>query len=130
MIKTFNKPVTKAIAAEIEAALQGVAAKHGIAIAYSGGTILGDTKVVLKLALTSKDPDAQRSAFAQLAPAVGLDANDYGKVIPVNGRDMRLVGIDLRKRRFPLKMQIVGTNEFRGVTESLIERIKAAAPAQ
>lgn len=129
-IKTFTKPITKAIADEIEAALQGVAAKHGISIRYNGGTLLGDTKVVLKLALESQDPDAQRSEFAQVASLFNLTAADYGKVIKVNGRDMKLVGFDLKRRKFPLKMQVVSDGSFIGLTDVVIPRIKAAAPAQ
>jgi hypothetical protein len=129
-IKTFSKPVTKALAAEIEAALQGVAAKHGISICYAGGTLLGDNKVVLKIALESQDPDALRSEFEKVAPIFNLTVADYGKVLTVNGREMRLVGFDLKRRKFPLKMQAVADGTIFGLTEAIIPRIKAAAPAQ
>ena len=129
-IKTFNKPVTKTLAQEIEAALQALAAKHGVTIRYNGGTILGDTKIVLKLAIESTDPDAQRREFEQVSSLFDLTGADYGKVITVNGRAMRLVGFDLKRRKFPLKMQVVQDGSFIGLTEAVIPRIKLAAPAQ
>lgn len=129
-IKTFSKQITKAVAEEIEAALQGIAAKHGISIRYNGGTLIGDTKVVLKIALESQDPDAQRNEFAQVASLFDLTAADYGKVLTVNGRQMRLVGFDLKRRKFPLKMQVIADGSFVGLTEAVLPRIKAAAPAQ
>ncbi len=130
MIKTFNKPVTKAIAQEIETALQGIAAKHGISIRNNGGSLIGDTKVVLKLALESCDIEAQRKDFARTAALYGLSGEDFHKVVSVNGRDLRLVGVELRRGKYPLKMEDLKNGGFVGLTTLSVPKIKAAAPPQ
>jgi hypothetical protein len=109
MITQFDKTTCRLLAAEIEAALAAVAAKHGLTIKPAGGTFSANefsTKV--KFALSDSNPaaaDAERTEFAKYAHFYGLTADQYGATIRTSQGDVTLIGFAASRPKFPIKVR-------------------------
>ncbi len=113
MITKFDKPTAKALANEIAAALQGIAAKHGIAIDYNGGTVGDDVftcrvrcKVTDEAAVAAK----QKVDWNNYCHLFDLSAADYNAIVDVGaGKQVQLIGFDLGRTKCPIRVRDLQT---------------------
>lgn len=111
-IKTFDKPTLRTIDAEIQAALNVVAAKFGITISLRGGSFsptVCNTKIEIKSAshgVAGADP-IKDSRNKMTAMMLDLPEDIVGKTFeqirPGGGKDtFTITGLDSKKPKYPV----------------------------
>jgi hypothetical protein len=103
MIKVLDKAALKMLAPEIEAAVQAVAAKHGVTLKYAGGTY-GDRAVIkLEIGLTGEAAEGeQKRQFEQWCGLYGFNPEHYGAEFTVKHETFRLIGFNPSRDKYPL----------------------------
>jgi hypothetical protein len=129
MVVKLDKKVAREIQLEMAAALQAVADKHGVSIKPAGG-VVGDISMKLKFEVTVKDEAAvealARSTFNVMAHAYGLEPRHFGTIIQSGGKRLQLVGIEVSRIKYPIKMKNVDTGVVALYTDAVVPRIKLA----
>src|SRR5208282_4789782 len=105
-MKTLDKAAVITLRAEIEAALQAVATKHGIVIKAGNGNYSG-TNATLKLEISVVDASGlvvnkEVAAFQRVAVMYGFKPEDLGRSFTVRGKNFTLAGFDSKSRKFPI----------------------------
>jgi hypothetical protein len=62
----------------------------------------------------------EREAFASTAMLIGLKPEHYGEVITVNSKKVKITGISLRKRKFPVEVEEVNTGAKMFTTPAVV----------
>lgn len=99
MITKFDKPTLNALRPEINAALQEVAAKHGITIKLGNGTytsVSADFKVSLKV------EGAAESELDNWALFHDLPKGLFGRTFKSGGETYTISGVKPRSSKFPI----------------------------
>jgi hypothetical protein len=97
---------------EVKAAMQIIAAKYGMEYRSKGGTF-DDFMFHPKGEFLEKAIDGvsvEKLEFEKYASLFGLQASDYKRVIVHKGEDYQLIGFELKRRKFPIKIQSVKDN--------------------
>jgi hypothetical protein len=100
----MDKKLATLIQNEATIALEAIAAKHGMTVRAHGGS-LGDLSTILKFEFKPAGEalaDAERKEFESYATVFGLAPSDYGATFVANNKQYRLVGFDLKRRKFPI----------------------------
>ena len=101
----MDKKLATLISNEAIAALEAVAAKHGMTVRSHGGQV-GDIDAVLKFQFKVADKGAlaaaEKAEFERYAYAFGLEPTDYHAAFAANGKTYTLVAFDLKRRKFPI----------------------------
>jgi len=104
-VTSLDKSTLRLIQTDILAAVQAVAAKHGVAITPGGGSFEPMTATV-KLSIKVLTADDGRSGdevnFGKYCQLFGLPADTYGKTFRVRGLDYTVSGLDLKRRARPV----------------------------
>lgn len=115
MPTTIDKPFLKTFGAELGAVLTQLAQKHGLKLVRNGGTY-SPTEFKPKLSFVLTDSAGQdlhaKREFERYAEIFGLKATDLGKEFISQGNMYRVVGLDLKKRKFPVRCQNVETGKI------------------
>jgi len=108
-ISKFDRPACRIIEQEAIAALQAVAALHGLTLKAKSGNFSPEAfNVTLTFSTTGAEGIPQD--FARAAPAIGLKAEDFGKTFTtLSGKTFRITGINLRRRKYPVSVVNVKT---------------------
>lgn len=129
-ITSIDRQVCKLIASEIDAALQAVAARHGLSIAIKGGSFdytMFQTKLVV--CVTGKDgaPTASPEAkeFALYAPGVGVPAKLLNTKVVIQGTTYTLIGYKSRSPKYPFICLRADGRRFKMTTHSVVSAIKS-----
>jgi hypothetical protein len=102
IIEKWNKPTADALYAEVQEALEEVAARHGLTVKGHGGTYY-EEEGVWKPKIEFHTATSERDTFASLAPQYGLSPDDYGREIrEPDGTVIRIDGIRPTARSFPI----------------------------
>ena len=104
MITEMHSRSVALLQSEAAAVLKTLAEKHGLTVRQAGGTF-DVTKATLKFEFAIAGEDAERTQFAKDAPQIGCTAADYGKTAVINKETATLVGFELRRRSFPVKIK-------------------------
>ena len=94
----MNKNEARALMWDVETALKQVAERHGLTVVVGGGSF---TDVSFKPKVEFREAGAGAAEWRRLASWYSVDPAAYEKVITVNGRRLKLVGINTRAPRFP-----------------------------
>ena len=116
----FTTKFTNEIHDECEAALQDIAKKYSIEIKQFGGTMKSDAEVVLKFRFQSKNEETLRSAFAKHAKFYYCKPDDFGRRATVNRREVELIGFELERRKYPIKLRDVETGKVSLFTREVL----------
>lgn len=125
----LTKKQVAAIHADLVAAAQAVAEKHGVTIKEAGG-IVGDTFATLKVevALRAENgtPNGQYAdAWAKLHELYGFAADDLGRSFGFRGDTWRIVGLNSRSAKFPVVVEKNGDPRPRRMSTELVRSILA-----
>jgi hypothetical protein len=127
----MDKNLAKMVQEEAANALRAVAEAHGLTVRAHGGTI-GGIDMVLKFQFKTADTAAiaasEKADFDLACYSYGLEPRDYGAKFTVNGKLFTVVGIDYKRRKYP----IVVTDESgkrSSFTDLVVPRIVAARAA-
>ena len=104
MITEMHSRSVAILQAEAVAVLTTLAQKHGLIVRQAGGTF-DVTKATLKFEFAIAGEDAERTQFTKDAPQIGCTPADYGKTATINKETVTLVGFELRRRAFPVKIK-------------------------
>ncbi len=131
-ITQFDKRNLNDLHERMAKALEPFAKEFGITIRPSGGTI-GSIESTLKFQVKVADPDIQKNAAKKLfdtyCSMYGLRPQDWGTTIRENTKVLTLVGIEVRRVKYPLRMRDQNGKEML-YTEHLVSKIKAATDAK
>jgi hypothetical protein len=104
MITTFDTTNTNALHEEASALLKALAEKHGLTVRRAGGQIDG-SKCVLKFEFRSTSEEGEKADFAKHCVLFNCKPEDYGRVATINGKEVTLVGFELSRRKFPIRVR-------------------------
>lgn len=95
---------------DFQEAVKGLESKYGIVISL-GRISYGYDEFSGKLEAKSGDnkDDVMKREFEKNCSHVGLDPEDYGQVFTQQGKDYKIIGIDLAKRKYPIIIKEVAT---------------------
>jgi hypothetical protein len=125
-ITTIDRSTAQQLSKEVEEALSAIAARHGLTLSMGGGKFSPATympKVTFGCVAESGVP----AEFTRLCRLYGLASTDYGRVFRRNNGDLaRITGIHIRRRRFPIGVEINGKPML--LTQEEVTRLLAAQP--
>ena len=107
-ITTFNRAACRIVRERLEAALSPVAEELGLTIEYGRGTF-SEASFGLKVEFKCQTESGQPADFAGKARRIRLPEDCWGKEVRVGGRTIRIVGINLRRRKYPVSGTDVST---------------------
>lgn len=124
---TFDKISIDKIHREMEAALQPVAAKHGITIVQGGGNY-GDLDATLKFRLRTHSETGETQEvldFKQYAGVFGVPAAALGQTITLSdGGTYKVIGLAPRRRKFPVVIENILTGKRKVATiEAVVSKL-------
>jgi hypothetical protein len=106
----MDKAQSKVVLADVGEAIKAVYAKHGLQVTRVRATYdVGEFNLTVK-AISAKVEDRQ-ATWAKYAPVYGLPVNGIDQVVTINRKAFRIVGIDLSRRTFPVRVESVQTGE-------------------
>ncbi len=124
MVTTFTKENLKVIDAEINAALQAVATKHGITLRASGGTYSG-AEFTTKIKGSVKDTQALNAANANALRVLGLPADTIGKSFSNLGKSFTISDVNLSLYKRPIVAKCANDGKEYIFTPEIIKRLIA-----
>ena len=101
----ITKPFLVTLRAELDAALQAVAEKHGVSIRAGNASfdaLHANFKVEVKVLQTASGVSGDEAEFRRYAGMVGLQPDVYGKTFVSNGSTFTVSGLSLKSRRMPV----------------------------
>ena len=103
MTRTFDKPLCRLLASEVEEALKALGEKHGMTFSYQGGRY-GDYTLDFKMKASITIEGGQPADFAANARLIGLPEDCWGKtfVSLASGQTATITGIKLNRRKYPV----------------------------
>jgi hypothetical protein len=104
-MKQFDRTACRLLSAEIEAALQPLAAKHEIKIKCASGTFTAGNyrlKIECAVEVNGQVMTHEVEDFKRYARHFGLEPSDLGKTITHLGEAYRVEGLKPKSHRFPV----------------------------
>lgn len=83
----------------------------GFQVDFGGGSI-EPNRLTIKLRMAIQSEEIERAAFAEHCRYFGLQPQHYSRIVPVNGRDARLVGFQPSRRKYPIMAQYLDNGEI------------------
>jgi len=128
----MDKNTAKIVQAEAVAALEAIAAKHGMTVRAHGGS-LADVSMILKFEFKTADKavldSAAKAEFENYADMFGLRPDDYGREFVANGKVYVVSGFDMKRRKYPILVTEKATGKRSCFTDLIVPRIVAARAA-
>jgi hypothetical protein len=104
-ITKFDKTSCRLLQDECVAALQAVAAKHGLSVQQAGGS-LGDVEFKSKFLFKINDPkivaDNARAEWNKYCSYFSMQPEDFGRRFICQGKEYEVSGLDLGRRTKPI----------------------------
>jgi hypothetical protein len=106
----MDKAQAKVVQAAVGEAIKAVYAQYGLVVTSSRCTY-DDSTFNLTVKANVSDPAAQGKTWDQYAPIFDLPEGGVGKVVRLNQKDYRIVGLDLNRRAYPVRVEEVATGK-------------------
>lgn len=93
-----------------------------------GSFTYGGGKVSLKVdaaTLTEVDGTSVPADFAAACNLVGLEPSDYGRTFTSRGRQYKVTGINLRRRKYPVSAERDDGRGFKFDSETVVRNLRA-----
>jgi hypothetical protein len=128
MINQLDRETIVNLRKEMEAAMQVVAAKHGIVIKF-GNCKFSPENASFKLDVATKAQNGsvitrEATAFKQSAVYYGLKSEDLGKVFTFNGKTFKLTGLLPKSRKYPFQATCLQDGKSYKLPESIASLLK------
>ena len=104
----MDRSKAKILGEEMEQALQLVAKRHGVQIRAGRGAFTKTTfEARFEVAETVKGvaQTPERATFARMVKLYGLATGDLGKTFSQDGYTFKIVGLNTRRRRYPVVVE-------------------------
>jgi hypothetical protein len=118
---TFNRTMAESLAASARCAVAQVLSDHDVQVALKG-TRYGADRVTVTLELTRTGVDLNKKHFEQAAHLFGLQPDDYGKRIKLDGREFVVIGLSLSRPKFPILARCARSGKEFKLTEGAVRR--------
>ena len=133
-ITKFDRNACMILRADLEMALAGIAAKHGIKIDLGKmGFSAHNVKVSLEAAVIGEGGivlDRAAIDFKQLASLYSLEADDLGKEFTFQGTQFRITGLNTRAEKMPVQgVQISTGKEYKFPVRSILRALGRPVPS-
>lgn len=129
-ITDINKAAMIALRPQIDAALKELGEKLGITFSAGNGSF-GGAEAHFKLNMKVADPSIQEAAkrdeFARYCSLFDLQPEDYGKTFRAGRTEYRLIGLELKRSKYPLRVMNLTENKVVLLTDAVVPAIRAAA---
>jgi hypothetical protein len=131
-ILKFDRSICGALAVEVETALAGLAAKHGLSVKRAGGKFSdGEWRMNLDFKVTdvAARVSAETKSWNANCAIFDLEPSDYGAKFTNNGQEYVVIGFTNRPK-YPFKARKLATGEetcFTDMVAQIIKRNRAAA---
>jgi hypothetical protein len=127
----MDKKLAKLVQEEAVAALEAIAASHGMTVRGHGGS-LADISMILKFEFKTADAGAisakEKTDFELYCSLFNLTPSDYGATFVNSGKTYKVVGFDMKRRKFPIVA--IGPDGKRILfTDMVADRIRASRSA-
>ena len=87
----MDRELARQLGEEVEAALQSVAAKHGMTVTCTGGTF--ETTGLFKPRVEFRTGDVDRQQFLRYAAMFGLTPEHFGRTFVMDGLTYQITGL-------------------------------------
>jgi len=104
----MDKAQAKVVQVAVGEAIKAVYAQHGLTVTSSRVTY-DDSTLNLTVKATVADPAAQAKTWDNYAPVFDLPEGGVGKVITLNRKAYRIIGLDLNRRAYPVRVEDLAT---------------------
>ena len=117
-ITSFGRAEVRSLHAEIQKALEPIAAKHGLRLERKHCTYAPDEMPVsFKLLVTKLDADGnvmstEAKDFVKYAKSYGFEPSDLGREFKIGRDTYRLYGLKPRSRKYPILAENVRTGKI------------------
>ena len=132
-ITNIGKPEMIALRPEINAALVELGERFGLKF-HAGNGSFGGAEASFKLTIAVDDPEIQNAKkadeFNRYCSMFGLEPSDLGTEFRSGMTRYQLVGLELKRRKFPIRVLNIGTGKEVLLTELAVPAIRAAAGAK
>jgi len=128
-ITDLDKAAMIALRAHIDAALKELGEKLGVEFKAGNGGFAGNEahfKLIIKVADPEIQEAANRRTFDLYCGAFGLKPEHFNKEFRAGSKTYRLIGFELKRRKFPIRVLDLNTNKVVLLTELAIPAIIAA----
>ena len=124
MIEKFDKPTLKMVREALAATLDGLQEELGIQLKIGNSISFSANTFTTKLtgSLFSHDPLAED--WEKYAHVYDLDVTWIGKQFPSNGKTYTIVGLDTKKRKYPV-IASCGDKQYKFPAGVVIKRMAA-----
>jgi hypothetical protein len=134
MITHFDKMTCKVLSAEIVAALEAVARKHGLTVQPGGGTIgIGGidftAKAIFKVTDTQSVQAAEKAEFAKYCGLYDLKPEAYGVEFDVKGVTYAVIGF-ANSAKWPVKARRLTDGNTVQFTDRVLAKVREAVSTQ
>lgn len=120
----IDKQMLQQFRQDFQEAVKDLESKYGIVISL-GKITYGHDDFTAKLEAKSGDSkdEVMKREFEENCLYFGLDPEDYGQVFSEKGKDYKIIGIDLAKRKYPVIIQELSTGKTLRCTVDYIKQI-------
>lgn len=131
-ITSLDTKTANLLQKEMTEALQGIALKHGVKITAAGGTINPNhVDVFLKFRVEVSDIGAKDTArkqeFDQYCELFGMKPEHFGATFTSRGQTYKISGLELRRRKFPIRAVEIASGKELLFTEEVAKRLSPVA---
>lgn len=93
--------------------------KHSVKIKL--GNITYDPGINFTAKITVTGADGDKKIFEKYCNLFGLKDSDYGRIVNLKGDDYKIVGLELKRSKFPIVVENVKTKKKVSTTEEAIK---------
>lgn len=106
MADQIDRPLLRALNADMEEALKAVAEKHGVSIDVGNASFTSQNATFkVQVAVIGKGGVAdtrEAQDFRIFASSYGLSADDLGQTFPYGGKEYTIVGLSRKSSKYPI----------------------------
>lgn len=116
-ITRLDKPTVNKLRDMLNAYMEAFEKEHGLKVEF-GRMQFNDKNVQVKVGISVVSPDGTaetktRTDFTRYATSFGLEPDDLDKEVVLNGRRVKIVGLSVKKKKYPIVIRVLATDEQR-----------------
>lgn len=127
-MKLNDKNVLRQLRVDIDTALIPICEKFGLKklsagnIRYEADGLSAKIQLNAEVYLDAGQPTREEKEFLDMAEFMGISKDALHKEVNLNGRPVEILGLNLRRRRYPVVVREVSTNKTYFTTTDVVTR--------